>query len=697
MNRKKTNRILFILIGMTCTGAQAENLKSGKILMDFTKKIPARQIKSEHAEVKPSSEGLHIHIDADAEGVVSFVPEDTYWDITQWVFLTVELENTGTKETRFDTYLQGDNPHMKKKGKKGFSDWHIGWVKAGETRSYHCVSPRHEGTSTDYEHVDQFPGMRGIPNGIILNSWSGIDASRIRTLKLKFPAAKYKRQILVKSIRATRPAVSEMYAKDPQGFFPFINTYGQYKHATWPGKITADEQFAAAIEKEERDQIAHPGSMEWNRFGGFKNGPKLTATGHFRVEKVGERWWIVDPEGRLFWSTGVNGAAKLTVSTPLKGRNHFFEKIPKMKEPFGQFHDKGSYNFGSANLYRKYGENCDSTYVLTALNRMKSWGLNTLGGWGFDELSNYPEKVRLPYTAIISATTPEISEKFPDVFDPRWKASVHTKLNEKAERVKNDPYFLGMFINNEIHWGAPTGLAKKTLEHDASCAGKQAYLTRLKKRLVSIETFNQKTKSAFSSWNQLLETRVKDTVDIEALREINIEHYTVMCETYFKVTSDAMKELLPNKMYIGCRWHGNTGNQYNMPIAARYVDIFSFNIYRNEVDGFSSLNIKVDKPFIVSEFNFGALDRGKFFTGLGYASDQRNRGEKYRHYVNGAMRNKRCVGAHWFTWSNSTTAGKGNGENANCGLVSATDQIYYELINDIRKTTYTMYDRMTRE
>ena len=36
-----------------------------------------------------------------------------------------------------------------------------------------------------------------------------------------------------------------------------------------------------------------------------------------------------------------------------------------------------------------------------------------------------------------------------------------------------------------------------------------------------------------------------------------------------------------------------------------------------------------DKPYIISEFNFGALDSGKFYPGLGYASDQRNRGEKY--------------------------------------------------------------------
>jgi hypothetical protein len=34
---------------------------------------------------------------------------------------------------------------------------------------------------------------------------------------------------------------------------------------------------------------------------------KVKATGFFRVEKVGNRWWLVDPEGCLFIHVGVCG------------------------------------------------------------------------------------------------------------------------------------------------------------------------------------------------------------------------------------------------------------------------------------------------------------------------------------------------------------------------------------------------------
>ena len=36
-----------------------------------------------------------------------------------------------------------------------------------------------------------------------------------------------------------------------------------------------------------------------------RSGPKLRATGFFRAEKVGGKWWLVDPEGHLFFSLGV--------------------------------------------------------------------------------------------------------------------------------------------------------------------------------------------------------------------------------------------------------------------------------------------------------------------------------------------------------------------------------------------------------
>jgi len=37
--------------------------------------------------------GLELSVSSGVKGSISFYPDDEYWDLTQWVFLSMELEN----------------------------------------------------------------------------------------------------------------------------------------------------------------------------------------------------------------------------------------------------------------------------------------------------------------------------------------------------------------------------------------------------------------------------------------------------------------------------------------------------------------------------------------------------------------------------------------------------------------------------
>ena len=73
------------------------------------------------------------------------------------------------------------------------------------------------------------------------------------------------------------------------------------------------------------------------RYGGYASG-RRKATGFFRVEKISDRWWLVDPEGCRFYSTGVNGAGAEPPRTPIIGRSKLFASIPT----FAQFPAPGA-------------------------------------------------------------------------------------------------------------------------------------------------------------------------------------------------------------------------------------------------------------------------------------------------------------------------------------------------------------------
>ena len=46
-------------------------------------------------------------------------------------------------------------------------------------------------------------------------------------------------------------------------------------------------------------------SADRSKFGGWKDGPRLEATGYFRTEKVNGKWALVDPEGYLYFALGL--------------------------------------------------------------------------------------------------------------------------------------------------------------------------------------------------------------------------------------------------------------------------------------------------------------------------------------------------------------------------------------------------------
>jgi hypothetical protein len=270
-----------------------------------------------------------------------------------------------------------------------------------------------------------------------------------------------------------------------------------------------------------------------------------------------------------------------------------------------------------------------------------------------------------------------------------------------ASRIGIDPWLIGIFVNNELGWGSgPDAFARDLLAADKECTGKSVYIESLKREFrQDIMAFNRSVGVSAASWDDLLQLQFKGTVNMAPLKKINIDHYKRMCELYFSINREAIDEFMPGTLYLGCRWHGNNGNEYSVEIGSRYLDVLSFNRYDDTVEKFNfpGRSSEIDKPFLVSEFHFGAYDRGHFGPGLHYAADQRNRGEKYQHFVESAIGNPKCVGAHWFMWMDESAAGFKNGENFNCGLVSITDRPYTELISYARQIHSTIYPRMVKQ
>ncbi|MHC4511517.1 MAG: hypothetical protein ACYTAO_21635 [Planctomycetota bacterium] len=97
-------------------------------------------------------------------------------------------------------------------------------------------------------------------------------------------------------------------------------------------------------------------------------------------------------------------------------------------------------------------------------------------------------------------------------------------------------------------------------------------------------------------------------------------------------------------------------------------------------------------PAIIGEFQFGALDRGMFSSDLVRAENQQDRAEKYKSYVQGALRNPFFVGAHWFMYLSQPTAGDPPGANCQTGFVDICDTPYDEIVQAAREVGDILYE-----
>ncbi len=150
------------------------------------------------------------------------------------------------------------------------------------------------------------------------------------------------------------------------------------------------------------------------------------------------------------------------------------------------------------------------------------------------------------------------------------------------------------------------------------------------------------------------------------------------------------KQLPPNQLCLGCRFAWV--NDRAAAAASRFCDVVSYNRYTRSVADLRLPAGAEDKPLIIGEFHFGALDRGLFHTGLVPVADQAARAEAYRAYVRGALANPLMVGTHWFKYQDEPTTGRPlDEENYQIGFIDICDTPYPETIAASREVGNEMY------
>jgi hypothetical protein len=627
---------------------------------------------------------------------VALPPSDGHWDLSRFGQILLQVKNAGGGLVT--VHCRADNP-----GADGKKHCVAGTITLGPGRTDTLKVWLRR--ANDDTLGGKLFGMVGYP--VSTDVEGTIDPRNVTQLLLFVEEPKEEHVFEIAGIRAAGAYVPPTaWTTDADPFFPFIDTFGQYRHKDWPGKTRSLAELGARREQEAKDLAGHPGPKDWDKYGGSLSGPQLRATGFFRTEKVAGKWWLVDPEGHLFFSHGID-CVRMQESTAIEERESWFADFPGRQPEFAPFLSHGRalmshyggrspeiFSFDCANLLRKYGPDWHELASQLAHRRLRSWGLNTIANWS-DEATFL---MRLtPYTdSIVSGPATKAIEgsegywsKFPDVFDPSFADALRRSMEGKRGKSAGDAWCIGYFSDNEMSWGDDVSLAAATLKSPPDQAAKKLFIADLQAKYSEIAKLNQAWGTAHASWQALLESR--DAPDAQKAQADLTAFYSKIAEQYFRTARDTIKAIAPNQLYLGCRFAWV--NRRAAAAAAKYCDVVSYNLYRRSVADFPLIG-GADVPLIIGEFHFGALDRGMFHPGLVPVADQAARAQAYKDYVLGALRHPQFVGCHWFQYQDEPTTGRVyDGENYQIGFVDVCDTPYPETIEACRAVGAMLYQR----
>ena len=476
----------------------------------------------------------------------------------------------------------------------------------------------------------------------------------------------------------------------PRGLL--LDELGQSTLHEWAGKSRSSEEVTARLRAQLAAAPVARLPQQFSRWGGWA-GKRFEATGYFqshRDEEPGGRWWLVDPDGYAFWSSGID-CVQVDTETNHAGLENALTFKPDPQGEYADVYRSNAINYLAANLIRAFGpEEWYNHWSDIALAELRRTGFNTVGNWSDFHIASL---ARFPYVRPLEwgtdLETPFVYRDFPDVFHRHFKDDAR-RYAEQLLISAEDPAMIGYFLMNEPEWGfADETPAAGMLFNTPRCESR-------KELALSLEARYQTDTALAAAWGnaatfaRVAEGEWRTPLSARAKQDL-AEFSAIMSVRFFKTLSEACRSVDHNHLNLGVRY-------YKPPpdwalAGMRTFDVFSMNCYKQRVpeQDLDEISSTLGKPVLIGEWHFGALDAGLPAPGIGHVRDQAARGQAFRVYLENAAAHPSCVGAHYFILYDQSALGRFDGENYNIGFLDVCHRPYEPLASAARASHERLY------
>jgi len=300
----------------------------------------------------------------------------------------------------------------------------------------------------------------------------------------------------------------------------------------------------------------------------------------FKVKKIKDRWWLIMPSGEIFFSIGLN---------------HFDPSTMKYKENISIWKNK-------------YNSNIHEWLKKSVSKNLKIWGFNTVG-WVQDlTIRTYQHSrnfirdeynsINLPYCHMVPFIESHQWDKHSnnyDILSPEWEEWCDYVARTHVADLSNDSNLIGYFYSDTPTW-------------------------------VHTRPINEWRGPIFDP----------DMLNTDA----GIKQLSKLANHYYKTTYNAIRRYDQNHLILGDRYEATERIPDEVINAAiPYVDILSFQDFKNPINNMNYWHKKTGKPILLAD-----SAKMKWDTLPGEISE--NDGDWYAMILSNLQNNPGCVGFH---------------------------------------------------
>ena len=254
-----------------------------------------------------------------------------------------------------------------------------------------------------------------------------------------------------------------------------------------------------------------------DRWGG-RTDRKAKATGYFQVKKMGDRWWLIDPDGGFFLHVGVDSVNLGRTET----------SVAALKTAFGT---PEQWATKTTTLLRQLGFNGTGAWTDTVrLRKVTPEPLvyTIIGdGNGSSFMSSFGKSLKVTQAGV--GHTAYVNDCLP-VFHPQFAAFCDS-LAKPFSAWKNDPHLLGYFSDNEMP------------------------MPRLENYL-ALPPNDPAMGSSYQAAKAWLDARKKKDATVADITEADKSAWTAFVyDRYLAVTTAAIRKYDPNHLCLGPRFY----------------------------------------------------------------------------------------------------------------------------------------------